>query len=608
MKTNITIIENEKVTTDKIEVAEILNNYFIEAVQNLEIQKFSSRDENNLESENESQAEGTGDVIDNIIEKYKLHPSILLIKENVNIENSFKFSDSTEDEIYSKIKRLDPKKACMENDIPAKILIGCNDIVSGYLSNIYNESKESEKYPTTLKTADITPIYKQKEKTVKKNYRPVSILPILSKIYEGNMCEQMLSYVKTFLSPYLFGYRKGYGTQHCLLLMIEMWRKALDEKKVAGAILTDLSKAFDCLSHDLLIAKLAAYGFEKSALKFIYDYLVNRQQRTKVNGGYSSWKELVSGVPQGSILGPLLFNIFINDIFFFLHETKIANYADDNSIYAIEKDIMKLLTTLETETISVLNWFRINEMKPNPDKCHLIVADIDHTYYTSKSFIYLENELMESEKSVKLLGVMIDQKMTFEEHIESLLKKGNQKLHALMRVSKYMSTEKLRLVMKTFIESQFNYCPLIWMCHSRGLNTRINKLHERALRVVYKNDNLSFQQLLEKDKSFTVHERNLQKLAIEMYKVKHDLCPKAIKEIFIPATRDGTDWILPKTRTVNNGLETIRYRGPMTWDLVPIDIKDSKSLSAFKEKITKWKPVGCKCRLCKTFIKDLGYL
>ena len=216
------------------------------------------------------------------------------------------------------------------------------------------------------------------------------------------MLEEILAYTNSFLSPYLFGYRKGYGTQHCLLLMIEMWRKALEEKNVAGVILTDLSKAFGCLSHDLLIAKLAAYGFEKSALKYIYDYLKNRQQRTKVNGKFSSWKVMISGVPQGSILGPLLFNIFINDIFFFLNEAKIANYADDNSTYAIEKDIMKLLTTLETETSSVLNWFKYNEMKPNPNKCHLIVADINRRYYTSKSYIYLENEFIESEESVKL--------------------------------------------------------------------------------------------------------------------------------------------------------------------------------------------------------------
>ena len=123
--------------------------------------------------------------------------------------------------------------------------------------------------------------------------------------------------------------------------------------------------------------------------------------------------------------------------------------------------------------------------------------------FISNSCIYLdgEREFLQSEKLVKLLGLWIDNKLTFEEHIKTLLKKGNQKLHALMRVSKYMSTEKLRLIMKTFIETQFDYCPLIWMFHSRKLNKRINRLHERALRVAYKNDDLTFQQLLEPAKA-----------------------------------------------------------------------------------------------------------
>ena len=213
------------------------------------------------------------------------------------------------------------------------------------------------------------------------------------------MYEQITEYAGQFLSPYLFGYRKGHSTEQCLMVMIEMWRKALDEKQVVGAVLTDLSKAFDCLPHDLMIAKLHAYGFDKSALNFIHSYLTERTQRTRVDGEYSSKRTMKYGVPQGSILGPLLFNLFMNDIFYFIDKSKLANYADDTSTYLSDEGIFPFLHALKAETEVVLDWFRINEMKSNSDKCHLIVAENEHRpSYISNSCIYLdgERELLQS--------------------------------------------------------------------------------------------------------------------------------------------------------------------------------------------------------------------
>ena len=141
---------------------------------------------------------------------------------------------------------------------------------------------------------------------------------------------QFSNYVDEFLLPYLCGYRKGFNTQYALLSLIEKWKKELDNKGYAGAILMDLSKAFDTINHELLIAKLYAYGFSKNALKLINSYMSDHWQRTKIDKSFSSWSALLKEVPQGSVLGPILFNIYLNDLFYYLH-CKICNFADDTT-------------------------------------------------------------------------------------------------------------------------------------------------------------------------------------------------------------------------------------------------------------------------------------
>ena len=244
----------------------------------------------------------------------------------------------------------------------------------------------------------------------------------------------------------------------------------------------------------------------------------------------------------------------------------------------------------------------------NAGKSQLLVTKHDDNVH-----IEVDHEIIENSKTVKLLGITIDNQLNFTEHVSNICKKASAKLHAIARISNHMNEQKLRLLMKLFFESQFSYCPLVWMFHSRTLNNRINRLHERALRLVYKDTELTFEQLLEKDNSFTIHHRNLQRLATEIYKVINNESPLIMKLVF-PDTinpynlRNNNPFISTNVHSVHNGTETISYRGPQIWALIPEDIKKSNSTAKFKRLIRNWKPENCPCRLCKIYIANIGFV
>ena len=304
---------------------------------------------------------------------------------------------------------LDTTKACQDTDIPTKLLKENADIFSDFLFVYYNASVvKSAKFPSILTLADIIPVFKKGDKECKNNYRPVSILSYMSKIFERIIFRQIPNYMESFFLKYQCGFRKGYITQHCLLFMLEKWKRAVDNGKVFGIWLTDLSKAFDCLSHELLLAKLHAYGFSISALRLIYSYLANRKQKTKINSSYSSWYEILFGVPQGSILGPLLFNIF-------LCQKDFVSYADDNTPYVETNNIDEVITILENDSIQLFKWFSENQMKANKGKCHLVISN-------NEVSMKIDSIELENTSSEKFLGITIDSKLNFKEHLEEIIK------------------------------------------------------------------------------------------------------------------------------------------------------------------------------------------
>ena len=343
-------------------------------------------------------------------------------------------------EVNDLLNKTDPTKATGYDDIPPKLLkLGATELAPT-ITNLINQSIEKSHFPTALKKSESSPLFKNKDSLITDNYRPLSILSSVSKIFEKVFNQQLYDYFKHIMSGVLSAFRKKYGCHHVLTRLIKDCKQALDRHMHVGLLLLDLSKVFDCLPHKLLLCKLHAYGVSRDACDLLCSYLTNRSQRVKISSVKSDWAKLIKGVPQGSALGPMLFNVFISDLTYFVENTcPLYNYADDNTLGFWHNGLDDLRLNFEYGSKIAIEWCQENHMKVNVSKFQSIVLKPKGVIPDVE--FHVSGHSLKPVSSVKLLGVKIDERLSFDNRISALCAKASHQISALRRIVKYLTMD-----------------------------------------------------------------------------------------------------------------------------------------------------------------------
>ena len=319
------------------------------------------------------------------------------------------------------MNQLNPRKAVGVDGISSKLLKLSAPVIAEEIAKLINYCIRNQTCPNEWKSSNITPVHKKVEETNKENYWPISILTTVSKVYEKVLHDQMLEAFRDHLSPNISGSLKNHSCCTVLLKMTEDWRSSLDNRETVVAVAIDLSKAFDSINHGLLLAKLQAYSFSHSAVKLITSYLVGHQQRVKVQGTFSTYRTITRGVPQGSILGPVLFNLFINDLNYTISNLSLRIYVDDTTGYASNASSTVLEVVINNDLKTVASWFNANDLAVNNTKSQAIsLGARAHNYHFE-----INDSNIKLSDSLKILGVTMDRRTSPDSTQKDIFQNGS---------------------------------------------------------------------------------------------------------------------------------------------------------------------------------------
>ena len=511
---------------------------------------------------------------------------------NNNIRESFFLSPVEEVDILREIKNLALNKAPGPDDIGAKLLKLDPDVFLYPLRLIYNRALENGQYPNEMKLAKVIAIYKKGIMHVADNYRPISLLSCFNKIFEKILHRNLMKFLDkhNVLFMHQYGYRKLHSTTLALIEIVDKIKKWLDDRNYVIGIYLDLTKAFDTVNHDILLYKLKQYGIRGHANNFFRSYLTGRKQYTSINGVNSDTCELTCGVPQGSVLGPLFFILYMNDIVNAADANNIRLYADDTGIFLHGRNLSNLINRTREYFRKLQKWFMCNRLTLNATKSYFsIYHTVNKPIPEGLDEIVIGNMKIQRSRTVKYIGLHIDEMLNWNVHVSHLQNSLIELFGIFNQLKDYVSTKLARQIYYSFVYSRINYAIEVYgSCSETSLN-RVQVLQNKLLKLLLRLHPLTSTNILHnRMKILKIRDIFELSLLIFVYRNLQGDCPPSLKNYFnrrntTRNTRQRGQLDYRRAR-IDLGASRVQYRGAELWNNLSQEQQSIRGVNQFKNR------------------------
>jgi len=516
-----------------------------------------------------------------------------------NIRNSIFLNPTDPEEVAKLIQNLKSKNSSGHDNITSKLLKHLNDELKSPICDLINKSINSGIFPDVYKLAEVVPIYKSKNKEETNNYRPISLLPTISKILEKIIHKRVYKFLQKnkILYDSQYGFRPNHSTNDAITELVADVTKSFEDKNNTLSIFLDLSKAFDTIDHTILLHKLNHYGIRGTSLNWFKSYLENRKQYVKINNHKSNTKNVICGVPQGSVLGPLLFILYINDLPNSLSHTHAIIFADDTTIYSESKCINTLYNNINTDLMSLSDWFKSNKLSLNISKTNymLFTNNVTNEAALNKLRLTIGTEEIEKKHNIKFLGIIIDDKLNWQKHIEYTKNKISGTTYVLKMVKNVLPYQNMKTLYNSLIQPYLEYGIINWGgTHENHLN-KLRVQQKKTIRMITRSKyNEHTKPIFKQLNILDLNKLYLHKMVQFMYKINNNLLPSPVVKIYkhnyelhLHNTRQHNQPHIQHRRT-QLASKQITHTGPDIWHNLPLNFKQSNSVKILKKTYKKY--------------------